>query len=424
MIFFGMFGSSTKIEPVIGLDIGSRMIRIAVGQASASGDRHSHVQMLGAVAVPSEGVHRGIVTSIEELVSSLAHGLEQIERAVGFPVESAWVGINGPYLLSQESRGVVAIAKTDGEITPDDVARAVEAAKAVATPLNYDVIHVLPRTFSVDGQTNLKDPVGMTGMRLEVDTKIIYGISTHVKNVSKAVYRTGIDIDDLVLSILADGEAVASSRQRELGVAVVNIGASTTSMVVYEEGDIVHVAVIPIGSEYVTSDIALGLRTSIEIAEEIKLREGYTLSKDISKKDIIDVEGYGGVRGDVASRHYVAEIIEARVSEILEKVNRELLAIGRSGLLPAGIIFTGGGSRIGGLIDLARAELRLPATIGQPIDVGATSDVSFDPAFTTAIGLVKWGVHMNQAPRAQKNPFRQAGKMWEKVRQAREWLMP
>jgi cell division protein FtsA len=252
--------------------------------------------------------------------------------------------------MSQLSKGVVAVSKADNEISEEDVARAVEASRAIATPLNYEVLHVLPRSFAIDGQGSIKDPVGMTGIRLEVDAQIILGSSSQIKNLTKAVYRTGLSIEDLVLSVLATAEATASQRQKELGVAVVNIGMSTTSLAVFEEGDILYTGILPIGSEHITNDIAIGLRTSIDIAEAVKVQYGDCQASEISKREEIDLLELGSSDHEIVKKQYVSEIIEARVEEILHKVDQELNKIKRSGLLPAGVILTGGGSKLPGLV--------------------------------------------------------------------------
>jgi cell division protein FtsA len=235
----------------------------------------------------------------------------------------------------------------------------------------------------------------MTGVRLEVDTQIIEAQTAYIKNITKAVYRTGVDIDDLVFSILAAGDLVATSRQKDLGVAVVNIGGSTTSLVVYEEGDVIHTAVLPIGGEHVTNDLAIGLRNS-EVAERVKKEYGECLSKNIDKKENVALRMVGGDTNEEVSRRYIAEIISARMEEILGKIDNELVKIGRSGLLPAGVIFTGGGAKINGLVDLAKMQLRLPATLGYPLDIMSVSEKINDLSFTTAVGLVHWGANMQR----------------------------
>ncbi len=381
-------------EIITGIDIGSTAVRVAVGKIVNLNNSDSELQILAISEVNSEGVNKGNIASIEESVSAISHALEQAERMVGLPIEHAWVSISGTHINSQESKGVVAIAKSDGEIAEEDLERAVNAAKTVATPLNYEILHVLPKSFCVDGQTGIKDPVGMTGVRLEVDTKIIQGQASNIKNITKTVYRTGIDIDDLVFSILACGEAVVSQRQKDLGVVVVNIGGATTSLVVYEEGDIIHAKVLPVGSEHITNDLAIGLRTSIDVAEKLKIDYGHCVPQDINKKELIDLASVGADMKEEVSLRYVAEIIEARMEEILEKVDFELESIGRSGLLPAGVVFTGGGAKISGLVELAKNKLGLPASLGYSLDISGLSEKVGDLSFTTAVGLVKWGANL------------------------------
>lgn len=232
----------------------------------------------------------------------------------------------------------------------------------------------------------------MTGIRLEVDTHIILGSSAQIKNLTKAVYRAGLSIDDLVLSILATAEAVATTRQKELGVMVVNVGLSTTSIAVFEEGDIIHIAVLPIGSEHITNDVAIGLRTTIDIAEAVKVEFGDCVPSTVSKRDEIDLNQVGGPEHELVKRYYVSEIIEARVEEIMRKIDQELAKVKRSGLLPAGVIFTGGGAKIPGLLDIAKKVLRLPAVLGYPLGIESVTDKVNDLAFSTAVGLVKWGM--------------------------------
>ena len=373
---------------ITGLDIGSSFIRIAVGQASVDREK---IHIIGSAEVPAEGISKGIISSIEDAVSSISICLEKAERMVGVPVRSAWVGISGAHIISQESRGVVAVARSDGEISEDDIARAVEAARTVATPPNYEILHVIPKSFTVDGQIGIKDPLGMTGVRLEVDTQIIQGLSSQIKNLTKAVYRPGINIEDLVVSILATSEAVLTSRQKELGAVVVNIGGATTSLAIFEEGDILHTAVLPVGSDHITSDIAIGLRIAIDTAEKIKLEFGSAAPAKFGKKDELDIGELEGKEPNFVSKKYISEIIDARVEEIFDKVDAELRKIDKSGKLPAGVVLTGGGAKLEGIVDVAKKKLRLPASLGIPLNITSAIDKINDPAFSTAIGLVIWG---------------------------------
>ncbi|MFA5070737.1 MAG: cell division protein FtsA [Patescibacteria group bacterium] len=376
-------------EIITGLDIGSSTIRVVVGQKNPN-DEKLHV--IGAAETPAEGVSKGVVTSIEEAVSSISACLEKVERMTGIPVEKAYVGISGTHISSQDSHGVIAVAKADGEIKEEDVERVIEAAQAVATPPNYEIIHVIPRSFTVDNQRGIKDPVGMTGIRLEVDAQIIQGLSSQIKNLTKCVYRTGVDIEDLVLGVLAASESCLTKRQKELGVALINLGVSTTSLVVFEEGDVLHTKILPLGAGHITNDIAIGLRTSIDIAEKIKLAYGSALPGEINKRDEINLEELEGGENAVISRKQVAEIIEARVEEIFKIVDKELQKIDRSGLLPSGVVITGGGAKLSGLVELAKKEFRLPASVGWPRDFMSAIDKINDPGYATALGLLSWGV--------------------------------
>ncbi|HBB37541.1 MAG: Cell division protein ftsA [Candidatus Magasanikbacteria bacterium GW2011_GWD2_43_18] len=418
-------GSSKQPQVITGIDIGSTAIRVAMGQVYPSSSRGERVQIIGAVEVPSEGIQKGNVVSIDETVSSLSHALEQIERLTGVPVGHAWIGISSAESQSQRNKGVVAVAKPDGEISDEDVDRVVEAARTIAPPLNYEMLHVLPSSFSVDGQTGIKDPVGMTGIRLEVDAQIIYTSAAHLKHITKAVYRTGIDIDDVVLSILASAQIVATEKQKELGVVVVNIGGPTTSLAVFEGGEVVHTATLPLGSEHVTNDVAIGLRTSIDVADRVKREFGHARAADVPRKDSIDLAALGQKESEIIKLHYIAEIIEARMSEIFEKIDAELRSVNRSQLLPAGIIFTGGGANVSGIVDLAKDELGLPAMIGYPLDVDSISDKVNSLAFSPAIGLVEWGAAM-ATNHVRKGPSRLqgAGKAIEKIQGFWKTLIP
>lgn len=411
-------------EIIAGLDIGSSAVRIAVGQLVTSKENGSNLQIIGAVSAGAEGIQKGQITSIEDTVSSVSHVLEQVEKLVGVPVEHVWVGVSGTQIIAQESKGVIAVSRTTGEIAHEDIERAVDAAKAISTPLNYEILHVLPRSFAVDGQTGIKDPVGMTGIRLEVDTKIIHSVSSHIKNLSKVIYRAGVDIDDFVLSILAAGDVVTNGRQKELGCVVINIGGPTTSMVVYEDGDVLHSTVIPIGSSHITNDLALGLRISIDMAERLKTEYGECVSKNIPKKDVVDLIDLGSEKSEVVTRYYVAQIIEARVAEILEKIDEELASIDRSGMLPAGAIFVGAGSKISGLVDIAKNELALPAQLGYPLGVDSISDKINDIAFAPAIGLVKWGSTLSRDSRKRSVNFNIKGRVTDKIKSMFKSLIP
>jgi cell division protein FtsA len=376
-----------RSETITGLDLGSNAIRVVVGQRDETGVP----RIIAAVEVPSEGISRGAITSVEDATSSIAAAFEAAERITGVPVGRVWVGVSGEHIIFQKSRGVVAVSKPNGEIDEGDVERAVEASRAVATPANFEILHVIPRVFSIDNQVNIRDPLGMSGVRLEVETQIIQGLTSHIKNLTKCIYRTGVDIEDVVLSILAASEAVTTSRQKELGIAVANIGRSSTELAVFEGGDVMHIAMLPIGGEFITSDVAIGLRTSLDAAERIKLDYGTALPKEIAKREEINLGDFDPSENTLVSKKYIAEIIEARVEEIFEKIDSELKKIGRSGLLPSGVVLIGSTAKLPGIVDVAKRKLRLPVSLGYPQRLASVIDKVSDLAYVTALGLVLWG---------------------------------
>lgn len=376
------------------MDIGSTRIRIAVGKPMELDAGDGALQVLGLIEVPAEGVAKGVVTSIEDVVSSISSCLEEAERIIGIPIETVWLGISGTQTMLQGSRGYAAVAKSDNEITPADVDRAIESSRSVSTPLNYEILHVTPRAYNVDGQSGIKDPVGMTGLRLEVDTKIILGQSSQIKNLTRAVYRAGLEINDVVLSPLAAANLLLTARQKDLGVALINIGGQTTSVTVYEEGDLLHTATVPVGSTHITNDLAVGLRASIDVVEKVKVEYGDCSTESYRSHDEIDLYELGSGEHELFKLKDINSIIEARVEEIFYLVDQELKKIQRSGLLPAGAVLTGGGSKLRGIVEEAKQTLRLPAVMGYPLSLIGTSDLVNDPAYSTAIGLVKWGSDM------------------------------
>jgi cell division protein FtsA len=383
----------TKEKMLLGLDIGTSHVRLVAGQINP---QNGSFYVVGAVEVISDGLSKGSIVSIEDAVSAISSALEQLERVTGLNLDRAYVGISGAHITTMTSRGVVAVSRPGGEIREDDVERVVAAAQAVATPPNYEILHVIPKLFAVDSQVNIKDPVGMTGVRLEVETQIIQGLSSQVKNLTKTVFRTGLNIEDLVVSVLADAEACLTKRQKELGVVLVNLGHSTTSLAVFEEGDIVTTAVMPVGSAHITNDIAIGLRISLDTAESIKLEYGSATPAAFGKKEEIDLAEFDEKEEGRVSLKYVAEIIEARLQEIFEMIDKRLMAIDRSGLLPAGIVLTGGGAKLPGLVEVAKKEFRLPASLGYPQNFHTAIDKVNDLTFTTALGLALWGYELEK----------------------------
>jgi cell division protein FtsA len=373
---------------ITGLDIGTSYIRAVTGQFNP---QDGNFYIVGCGEVPSVGISKGIIVSIEDAVSSITACLEQSERMIGSPIEHVFAGISGSHILTQESKGVITVSRANGEVREDDIERAISAAQTVATPPNYEILHVIPKTFTIDNQSGIKDPIGMTGIRLEVTAQIILGISSQIKNLTKAIYRTGVEIDDLVLSILANAESVLTKRQKELGVCLINIGEATTSVAIFEEGELLNTVVLPLGSNHITADIAIGLRTSLDVAEDIKLEYGQANPELVNKKEEINLADFSEAETETISLRYVSEIIEARMEEIFDMVDKELIRIDRSGLLPAGIVVTGGGAELPGLVDVAKKRFRLPASLGYPLNINTAIDKVNNLSFTTAIGLAYWG---------------------------------
>lgn len=385
----------SRDEIITGLDIGSTSIRVVSGQMKST-DNGDIVQIIGAAESPADGISKGSITSIEDAVSSISSALEKCERMTGAPIEHALVSVNGAHVQAQQSHGVVAVSKANGEVGEDDVERVIEAAQSVATPPNYEILHVIPRTFSVDDQNSIKDPVGMTGIKLEADAQIILGMTSHVKNITKTVYRTGVDVDDLVVEVLAASESVLTNRQKDLGVAIVNMGSATTGLMIFEEGDVLHTKILPVGSGHITNDIAIGLRTSVDIAEQVKIDYGTALADDVPKRDEIDLSQIDANELIRVSRKEVAEIIQARLEEIFDMIQAELRSVDRDSKLPGGIVFVGGGAKLAGLIEMAKNQFRTNASIGTPVNIQTAIDKIQDPVFATAVGLVQWGLGVTE----------------------------
>ncbi len=402
-----------KERLIVGLDIGTSHVRIVAGSASLTHDKRLALNLLGAAETPSQGVAKGAVTSLDDAVSSITACLEAAERVVGVPFNEAIVGIGGTAIGCQEAKGVIGVSRTDGEIRREDVARAIEAARAYINPANQEIIYVQPRGFSVDGQHGIRDPIGMQGIRLEADTLIIHGLSTHVRNLSKAVFRTNLEISELVYGILGCSQVVTTPRQRELGVCVVNIGAATTSVAVYENGDLIKATTVPMGADHITSDLAIMLRISLDASERIKRTYGCADPELLPKRGPeIELVEYGASEGETASERYLAELIQARVEELYGKVEAELKKIDREGLLPAGIVITGGGAKLNGMVEMAKQCLRLPCEIGKAGLQSSMPELTQDPTFSTAVGLVGWGfesLKQDEGPTSYKPPKGKGG---------------
>ena len=379
------------------LDIGSAKIRTVVAVVDGA-QEHEVPNVIGVGLSPSLGMRKGHVIDVEELIHNIISSLEDAERMAGVPINHVFVGMSGAHIEAFDSRGVIAISGS--EITMEDVGRVLDAAQAVSIPANRRILHIEPKSYSVDEQRGIKNPVGMTGIRLEVEAHIITGHIQHVKNIEKCIDQAGVDIDDIVPATIAASEAVLTKRQKELGAVLVDIGAGSTSVAVFEEGTILHSVCLPIGGESVTNDIAIGLRTSIDTAEKIKIEFGSVLPEEIAEREMIDLSSVSKVDSQTVSKSYMAEIMQARYFEIFSLIKEELKRIGRSGMLPAGALLTGAAVKAPGVLDLARDVLGLPVQMGFPVDIGGVIEKVDDPAYATALGTLVWGMREGgSAPR-------------------------
>ncbi len=398
---------------IVGIDVGTYKIVTVIAKIT-----ENIINVLGASEVKSLGIRKGQVVDIEEAVGAINTSLEAAERMAGYSASRVLVSLGGSQIECQNSRGVVAVSAPEGEITPSDLGRVIDAAKAVSIPSTREIIHVLPRSFVVDGQEGIKDPVGMSGTRLEVDTHIVTANSVSIRNLEKAFSEVGVDVDSFAFSGYASSLAVLSDTERELGVVLVDIGAGTTDISIYVEGAVAYSSVLAIGARHVTNDLAIGLRLSIESAEKIKLflSQDPTKRQGIRADELDDDKAKEGRPSDeidlsslnlsedirkVSQKTLVDGIIKPRLNEICAMIGLEIKKSGFGGQTPAGIVLTGGGALTVGIKESARRTLAMPVRIGLPTNVKGIIDEVQHPAFSTAIGLVEYGAH--NAPAKSSN---------------------
>lgn len=397
---------------VAGLDIGTTKVALCVG-----GHKEGTTEVRAIVKANNSGLRRGMVVDIEETVSAISAVLEEAERISQSPINSAYVGIGGAHIHSVNSKGVIAVSRADGEIAAEDIKRVIDAARAVAMPPNQEILHVIPKSYIIDGQTSIKDPLGMVGVRLEVETHVIGGSSAAMKNLTKSVEQAGLAVNDLIFSLLATEKVLLSKKQKEMGVILIDFGAGTTGLAVFEEGELIHCNILPVGSMHITNDIAIGLRISLEAAEKIKLKYASALSEKIKNDEVINLGNFDSQEKEKVSKKYVAEIVDARLDEIFTMVKDELKKIGRDGMLPAGVIFTGGGSKLEGLITYTKENLRLPAQIGYPmLEISGMVDKLDDPIYTTSVGLMLRGFEESQYKKGSSMRLDKLGGVGSKVK--------
>ena len=404
-----------KREPLVGLDIGTTKVCVVVAEHNADGEVH----ITGMGTSPSAGVRKGVVVDLDATTRAIEEAVDKAERMAGVRIAGAIVGVSGGHLASQNSRGVVAVSRADHEIGEHDVLRVVDAARMAAVPASdREIIHLLPRDFIVDGQDGVKNPVGMYGTRLEVEAHIVTGASTLLANLLKCVQRASLESETLVLESLASGEAVLSPAERELGVALVDIGGGTMSLGLFTGGGLCYTQVLPYGGNHVTNDIAVGLRTSLGDAERLKLRHGCAVPAMATEGEMIEVVHVGSREPRVMPRRVLSEIIQPRIAEMAGLVKAQLQRSGFGYRIPAGIVATGGAAGLRGLGDLFAERLGMAARVGMPEIPGSVADTVSGPAYATGVGLVLHGARQRRMGHAARS-LNGNGTVYGRVRQ---WL--
>lgn len=368
-------------EHFIGLDIGTSAVRCVVGMM----DPHNNTpSIIGHGIAPNQGMRRGAVVHVDDVADAIVKAVTEAERISGTPIKHATVNVNGSHVTGINSEGVIAISTANREITPEDRLRVEEAATIVSLPANREIVQFFAKNYSLDGQRNIKDPVGMHGVRLEVDAHIVTAASPNMRNLDQALEKAEISPTHHTVSGLAAAEAVMSRQQREAGTVLCDIGAGTTNLIVFEDGEVQHVAVLPIGGQHLTNDLAIGLKTDIDIAEKVKLE--HASLKEGAKKSTATVKI--GNKTHNFDFEEITMVTDARVEELLEYVNKELQRIKRAGKLPGGVVLTGGTAKLPGLDEFAREKLQLPARVGKLQGIGGLADTVEDASFATVVGLM------------------------------------
>jgi cell division protein FtsA len=380
---------------VVGIDVGTTKVCTLIAAVSPE----DQLEIIGAGITPSRGMRRGVVVDVDDAVQAISASVQKAEQQSGYKIMSAFVGISGAHISSTNSHGVVAVRRTDNVITDDDIERALEAAKVVNMPHDREVIHVVPRHFVIDGQEGINNPAGMLGRRLEVETTVVTGTQTAIHNLSRCIEQVGVGIDALVVQPIAAGEAVLTTAEKDMGVALVDLGGGTTDAGVFIDGSISYIAAVPVGGNHISNDIAVGLRTPFMAADEIKIRHGYAISEAIEEDRVIDIASYDVGDGEPVSRRVLAEIIEARLEETFELVREslerggfELGRSGRDGGIPGGIVLVGGTAQLQGIRRLAAEVFNTSVRIGTPTGMFGLVESISNPAYAASVGLLKWGL--------------------------------
>ncbi len=396
---------------IVGLDIGTSKVVAIVGEVKADGE----IEVIGIGSHPSRGLKKGVVVNIESTVQSIQRAVEEAELMAGCEIHSVHAGIAGSHIRSLNSHGIVAIK--DREVTHADVERVIDAARAVAIPADQKILHILPQEFIIDQQEGIREPVGMSGVRLEARVHMVTGAVSAAQNIVKCVRRCGLEVDDLILEQLSSSYAVLSDDEKELGVCLVDIGGGTTDIAIFTDGAIRHTAVIPIAGDQVTNDIAVALRTPTQHAEEIKIKYACALTQLAASDETIEVPSIGDRPARRLLRQTLAEVVEPRYDELLQLVQAELWRSGFEDLIAGGVVLTGGSSKMEGLIELAEEVFHMPVRLGVPQYVTGLVDVVRNPIYATGVGLLLFG-HQNVPSRSQRSAVSGGGfkAVWERMK--------
>ncbi|MEW6717386.1 MAG: cell division protein FtsA [Chloroflexota bacterium] len=403
---------------IVGIDVGTTKVCTLVARLEAD----KRLRILGVGIEPSHGMRKGVVVDLEKLSGAIARSIDKAERTAGMEITSGWVSVAGSHVSSLNNRGVVGIGGR--VIQQHDINRALEAAAAVTLPHNREIVHIIQRGFTVDGQNGVRVPLGMHAYRLEVEAHIITAAAASLKNLRQCVSASGVDVTQFVLNPLASGEVVLTETEREMGVIVCDIGGGTTDFAIYIEGDVWHTKVLSVGGDHITSDIAQGLRLPLAQAEEMKVKHGYAMRSEVGSEEHVTVRPFGETKSIQISRQELSFIIEARVEEIFDLVLKEIKRTGYDGLLPAGIVLTGGTSSLAGISALASEVMGLPARVACPEKLYGMTDRLYSPAYSTSVGLLNWALLMSEVTAPAVPSKRKGGIDWKGLLNFLERLLP
>jgi cell division protein FtsA len=392
-------------EMVVGLDIGTGKVCTVVGELGED----NQIEIIGIGTSPSLGVKKGVIINLDQVIQSVKQSIESSERMAGTRIDSVFVSIAGSHITSVNSKGVIAISGESPEITERDIEKVIEAAKAGIVSPEKELIHILSREFVVDGQSGIVDPLGMSGTRLECKVHIITGSSIALQNLIKCVEGAGVNIEEIIFGTLASSNAVLSSTEKELGVLLIDIGAGTTEIAIFVKGGLAYSAVLPVGGIQITNDLAIGLRTSVEEAEKIKINYGTAIENSISPEKLVEISSINEKNKQNISKKYLVEIIEPRVSEIFSLVETEVRKSGYYDMIPGGVVITGGSSLLPGISEVAEKVLNLPSRLGRPHYQGELADMINDPSYSAAVGLLSYATERYSIGRSFKLPRKKTG---------------